>query len=552
VTRPNSNAARLFAASPDGRTVVCAVAGRVTIVDGATLAVRTVGTIAADAVSIAFVGTQLAVLRPDELTVIDLPSFENAATVTVPGATTIAGVAGERMVLPIDGAVVIARTTGTTIEREQLERPEPVDTVLALDHDRLLLLAKHLTIIVSATSQRLLSRLSAPMPAAPRLAGVAAGRRFVWLAQVGVADLTFLRLSDGRTFGYRAAETVEQVIGHAESPWIVIATRAGLERVHIMTLAGHPMSAAIGNGACVGHDRESVLYWIDRADHLRRTTLDGDAVTGGPGIRIAITGSAEVAPAAGANHRPGAAIRRVGRTVPNPRRTSGSMWRVELADWTRAVLDDPEQVSAMPNLDDTAIATVGERLALSPPSRTAVALLYGAWLVGGPRLSLDHVNRIVAWDDTAGDGALSRARLTLVVRGRIALRSAVARFLDGAPPDRIAVFGAAVNHDAPRGRVRVHTDPDEPMTTSARTIAARLGAAAITDEARAGGRRGLTIALDEAWLRNLPLIVLASGGLDLDALAAAPVRSDHALVVVWPDREPPPALADWATMPMPR
>ena len=63
-----------------------------------------------------------------------------------------------------------------------------------------------------------------------------------------------------------------------------------------------------------------------------------------------------------------------------------------------------------------------------------------------------------------------------------------------------------------------------------------------------GHNHGLTTALDEAWLRQRPLIVLPSGGFDLDLLAAAPVRADHALVVVWPDTIVPDALASWAAL----
>ena len=80
--------------------------------------------------------------------------------------------------------------------------------------------------------------------------------------------------------------------------------------------------------------------------------------------------------------------------------------------------------------------------------------------------------------------------------------------------------------------------------TSAKGLAERMGAAAIVDEVRAASASELADLIDEAWLRGLP--VIAVPGMELDALrlAAAPLRGDHAMVIVWPDDAAPVALEE--------
>ncbi|MBP6849758.1 MAG: hypothetical protein KA201_38720, partial [Kofleriaceae bacterium] len=342
------------------------------------------------------------------------------------------------------------------------------------------------------------------------------------------------------------------------SPWLVVQTARGLERVHVQTLAGHPMAAEVERGACVAGGAEAALCWIDRQGRPRRTPLDGDAVIGGAGLRLTMNGervraarpepdAAEGAATAAAAPAPApTAVVRVGR----PRGSASAMWRVELADWARALLADPDAERPPLDLAASPLAALAQRAGLDDEGQHALALLYGAWLVGGRRPALATLARLAAWAEIAGDGALPGAGLVQIVGGRASLRAAVARYLDGGAPGRVALIGAGAADPAVRGRLRAHCDPELPLAVAARQVADRLGLAAVTDEARAGGRHGLAIALDEAWLRQRPLIVLPSGGLDLDALAAAPLRADHALVVVWPDTVVPDALASWAALTM--
>ena len=54
----------------------------------------------------------------------------------------------------------------------------------------------------------------------------------------------------------------------------------------------------------------------------------------------------------------------------------------------------------------------------------------------------------------------------------------------------------------------------------------------------------LADAIDEAWLRGLPVVAVPGADLDAQRLAAAPLRADHALVIVWPDEAAPVALEE--------
>lgn len=566
----------IVAAAADGRALVSLRGGRATVFDAVTLEVTATGAVAEDAAAAALFGAHLVIAHGDRLSVLELPGLTEVSTTTVPGLGALGGVAGERLILPLDGAVALARIGSDGIALEQLAVAGAIEDALALDGERALVFAGGALQIVSVVSHRTLTRVSARVPAAPRLCGVAATHRMVWVARVDDSELTLLRLSDGRTFGYRAAAPITGALGHPLSPWLVVVTRHGLERVHVQTLAGHPMTADLERGACVVGGEHPALCWFDRQGRLRRTPLDGDAVIGPAGFRLAMAANAvasaqpvrepapapttptatAIAAAIAPHDDDGAAapapvpLQRVGR-----RGRGSALWRVELADWARGVLAPAAALppdTALPPLTDTPLLALATRLALGDDGVRALALLYGAWLTGAPRPALAALARAVEWDEAGGAGTLPAAGLTTVVGGRVALRTAVARFLDGAAPTRVLLAGAGTPASPPRGPHWVATDPALSLDAAARAVAAALGAAAITDEARAGGRRGLAIALDEAWLRQRPLIALPSGGFDVDALAATAVRPDHALIVVWPDREPPPALASWTTLALPR
>lgn len=171
-------------------------------------------------------------------------------------------------------------------------------------------------------------------------------------------------------------------------------------------------------------------------------------------------------------------------------------------------------------------------------------LLYGAWVAGEPRVSLAVAARTVAWEEIAGSGTLPRSRLTEVVDGRVRVRSVVARYLDGAGAERVVVVGETPRPDVAPGRQLARVSGDLPVMASARGLAERMGAAAIIDDVRASSGSDLSDAIDEAWLRGLPVVAVPGIELDASRLAAVPLRGDHALVIVWPDDAAPTALEE--------
>jgi hypothetical protein len=119
-------------------------------------------------------------------------------------------------------------------------------------------------------------------------------------------------------------------------------------------------------------------------------------------------------------------------------------WRDQLCDWAAAVLAHPRSARALPALPETRLAIAVARLALEPPAERALALLYGARLLGHDAVAAATVARALgdgeppddpAWCEALARGPLAERRLVRQRRdGRLALRAVAARFLDGAAP----------------------------------------------------------------------------------------------------------------------
>lgn len=217
-------------------------------------------------------------------------------------------------------------------------------------------------------------------------------------------------------------------------------------------------------------------------------------------------------------------------------------WRMQCAAWARQVLTGRDQLE--PSFAGTPLGLLARRAGLDADGTRALALLYGAWLLGRPAQPLARLGRVIAWDELAGRGGLPEAGLHAVRRGRAALRPTVARFLDGARARRITVHGARPRAGLPTGRQLVRCSPELPVASAAQEVAERLGAAAVIDERTAHGRGQFALALDEAWLREVPAVVVPGAELDVTAVAAARLRRDHLLVVLWPDSVVPTPLED--------
>ena len=103
-------------------------------------------------------------LAPGRLVVHDLPDLATATTVAVPPRTRLIGTLGDRVVLMADGVALVARVGATGVALEALERPGPVEDVVPLDDDRLLVFERGALTVVAVPSQRVLARLTARLP----------------------------------------------------------------------------------------------------------------------------------------------------------------------------------------------------------------------------------------------------------------------------------------------------------------------------------------------------------------------------------------------------
>ena len=208
-------------------------------------------------------------------------------------------------------------------------------------------------------------------------------------------------------------------------------------------------------------------------------------------------------------------------------------WRMQCAAWARQLLAGRDQLE--PSFVGTPLGLLARRAHLDADGARALALLYGAWLLGRPGQPLARVARAVTWDELAGRGSLPEAGLHTVRAGRAAIRPTVARFLDGARARRMTVHGLRPRTNLGAGLQLVRCTTAVALPAAAQAVADHLGAAAVIDERGARGRRQLAIALDEAWLRAVPAVIIPGAELDASAIAAARLRKDHTVVVIWPD-----------------
>lgn len=164
-----------------------------------------------------------------------------------------------------------------------------------------------------------------------------------------------------------------------------------------------------------------------------------------------------------------------------PLSTSEAMpgWRAALVAWGRAALAEDGEVDP-PSIDGTLIEQLQLRFALEPPSVRLVALLYAAWLLGDGREGLP-VARAASlsgdgedWIEALGRGELAAAGIVRARRGRLRLRAAVGRFLDGQAPRITVVRPAALFAEEPAA-LSVTVIDGEPLPELAVGLTATLG-----------------------------------------------------------------------------
>lgn len=537
-------------ARPDDSQLAYSHAGRLGLLDAAMHELAAID-VARDPRWLGFVGGQLAALDGDELVAYDLPGLGEATRCALPTGSNVRAIVGERVVLDAGGLeATVARFLGKKIDRSSFTMKLPAQHVLAQEEHRVLVVNPQATELLDTVSKRVSSRVQLPLPPAPREVGATHQLRYVWTFRPGRHELFIVRLSDGRPFQQVLDAPITAVLASVNGPWVVVCTEAGPRRLHVQTLAVHALDADVAQAACVTGGAEPSLYWIDKMMRVQRTHLGGQAVVGdgrvgGGGLRMEIE---PVGTVGGPRPAPPPASPPAAPPVPPPPATTvaaSAPWRLLVAEWAKQVMQGKDV--APPAIDRT-MADVVRRAALSVDGGRLLMLLYGAWVAGEPRVALAIAARTIAWEEVAGDATVPRSRLTDVVDGRVRVKPVVARYLDGAAPERVRVYGRTPRPDVAPGRQLARVSADLPVMASARGLAERMGAAAIIDEVRAASANELADAVDEAWLRGLPIVAVPGIELDAQRLAAVPLRADHALVIVWPDDAAPVALEELPTI----
>jgi hypothetical protein len=173
----------------------------------------------------------------------------------------------------------------------------------------------------------------------------------------------------------------------------------------------------------------------------------------------------------------------------------------------------------LPRLDAGAtLSTVIDRLALDDRAARALALLYGARLLGRGEVAAATVARVLgdppddaAWETALGRELGGQLGLWRARSGRLALSPPVAGFLDGDPPRVKLVPGGASDAELPLGNIRL-AGGVEPISAIGARLAQQYGydVALITasgDAPRARLRAQLVEArLHGAW----PLVEIAA------------------------------------------
>jgi hypothetical protein len=537
-------------ARPDDSQLAYSHGGRLGLLDAAMHELAAVD-VAHDPRWLGFVAGQLVTLDGDTLVAYDLPSLTEAARCAVPAGSNVRAVVGERAVLDTGGGsgldATVARFLGKKIDLSSFTLKVPPLHFLAQEEHHVMVVNAQTTELVDCVSKRVQAVMALPLPPPPREVGVTHQLRYVWTFRPGRPELIVVRLSDGRPFQQVLDAPIENVFASVSGPWVVASTEDGPRRVHVQTLAVHAVEADLRKAACVTGGSEPSLYWLDTTLRMQRTSLSGQAVVSSASGRVQGGLRMEIEPV-GTMGGPKAAATTTSTSTSTPTKpttTTSTMalsakpgWRLVVAEWAKQVMAGKDV--AMPAMED-GLAEVARRAALGTDGARLLVLLYGAWVGGEPRVSLAVAARTVAWEEVAGSGSMPRARLSEVVDGKVKIRSVVARYLDGADAERVIVCGRTPRPDVAAGRQLARVSSDLPVMASAKGLAERMGAAAIVDDVRGGE---LVDAIDEAWLRGLPVIAVPGIELDAGRLSAVPLRGDHALVIAWPDDAPPVALEE--------
>jgi hypothetical protein len=516
---------RSLATSHDGQWAVARDGRELTLFANASAAAAKVE-LDSDDVDIALVGppTGLVVVSRTEnrgtVLLYAPPTFELAARLDLEQASKIGALMGPRFALlsPDSKQCHVVRSAGRALAIQKLETSGPIEFVVGLERNQLMLGLLKKVEVWDAVSGRPLLRPQFQLPPAPRILGTAAGH--MWAMREGGDEIFVYRLSDGRPFRHYAGSAIREVVSHPGSPVLVLVTERGLVRLH-----------------CFAHS----LLLIDNVPEERGAlaqlaigediTLLGYVGGGRPPWQLPLTSGAPSQVTMDT-----AAPSTVPATRPVAETTKAKPWREPLvalaADLIKGETPDLPSFAI-----DTELGELSHRLGLSMPARRVLVALYALHLVGSPAMPISRLAVLVGdWADALGQGDLAALGMLRRKHGTVALRTAVTDFLDGAEPRHVRLVGGAPT--TPRaGAFRVSRDarPDAEIEAE---LVKELGRIAVVQgsldrallEARLHGATAVSTTMPTErplpWPRDAGLVLVlygtaASWVADLPALTAS-------------------------------
>ena len=447
------------------------------------------------------------------------PYLDAVARLDLEAPYHLAAITGPRMALVSSDAkqATIVRAAGRALSAQAISVGGPVELSVGLDRNQLLFAILRKLEVWDAVSGRPLLRLQLQLPPPPRTVGAAAGH--LWTTRPDSDEIFVYRLSDGRPFRHQAGAPIERVICHPASPVLVLVTSRGLLRLH-----------------CLAHALNVIeVPWPPAGDASLAQLVTGDDIQllglgdGPEPWRVAITGTTPAAtaeseepagpraPRAEGESTLGSLMRSRSRGDAAPRAARAPAWRDAVAGYGIELSRGGEAETPVVAVD-TELGELAHRLGLSATARRTLIAIYGAYLAG-ERLPIVRIARAVAdWSEPLGHGELGALAMVYTRDGRVVLRGAVARLLDGFPPRAIRIVDRGTKPPA-SGITRVdRADRSDAAIETA--LADQLGRVAIVAgsvasgvlEARLVGATAVVLrapTLAPVWPRDANVVVIA-------------------------------------------
>lgn len=526
-----------FVTSPDGQWAAACADRRLALLPGASGAPVAEIELPTSDVDLALVGppNALIVLARDgdagTLTLYTTPELEAAARLDLDTPAKLAAITGPRVAVlsPDAMRVAIVRSAGRALASQKLEVAGPIEFIVGLERNQLLLGLPRKLEVWDAVAGRPLLRAQFQLPPAPRMLGAAAGH--LWASTTGSEEILLYRLSDGRPFRHYLGAPILEVVCHPASPIIVVVTSRGLHRLHAYAHSLTPIEGVPPHtGALALHvDGEDIriVGFTGHGTEPWRMPINGSGV--------ALAASTPAAPALATASAAPAPVPPVAPAAPS-RLATAARWREPLAAYAqelaRGADAEPPRVAL-----DTELGELAHRLGLGTTARRALAALYGLHLIGEPALAIAALARAIGdWPEALGQGELGALAMLRRKHGKVALRTAVTDLLDGVPPRSIRIVGGgAATPRAGMFRVSRESRSDAEIEHA---LAGQLGRIAMVEgplpaallEARLHGATAVALTLPaerpRPWPRDAGLVLVLYGTAtswvaDLPALAPA-------------------------------